>query len=287
MVWREKRRAFTLIELLVVIAIIAILVSILMPSLQKARIVAIRASCLSNMRGTLISLHTYASDYEEFPVNIDADRWAEDWITPTHPSWESEGYNNGSYGTGASAWPVVRHWNGAEGGPSHWRGHLLNGQYGQPLTFGCCQPVPDGAYIHSGEQNWFEKRSQNLRDAPAYVYLGPGTDIWRASDYYLGIGVAPVRRWRSYRMASSPILGESSFFYGTDTPRADMRSLHSRQHYFGYDPGPPEKTGGSPHGYPRPIDMSIGWTDGHAEGHVRQKVTGYYYLDHNWSQRLQ
>jgi prepilin-type N-terminal cleavage/methylation domain-containing protein/prepilin-type processing-associated H-X9-DG protein len=58
-----KRRGFTLIELLVVVAIIALLIAILMPSLNRARMQARRVVCGSNMRAIALAVHTYANDY--------------------------------------------------------------------------------------------------------------------------------------------------------------------------------------------------------------------------------
>jgi len=56
-------KAFTLIELLVVVAIIAILASMLLPSLQKARESGKSAACLNNLRQLMLSVLSYTGDY--------------------------------------------------------------------------------------------------------------------------------------------------------------------------------------------------------------------------------
>jgi len=62
---RHGRSAFTLIELLVVIAIIALLLSLLLPALSKARLSSQGAVCMSNLRQMGISVNSYAQDFKD------------------------------------------------------------------------------------------------------------------------------------------------------------------------------------------------------------------------------
>lgn len=62
----SRGSGFTLIELLVVVAIISLLISILLPSLGKARHQAKRQVCLSNLRQIGVAALTYAHDHKDY-----------------------------------------------------------------------------------------------------------------------------------------------------------------------------------------------------------------------------
>lgn len=73
-----SRLGFTLIELLVVVSIIALLVSILLPALGKAREQARMTICASNLRSVGVAMATYTTDYEDsYPpaVTFIDNRW--------------------------------------------------------------------------------------------------------------------------------------------------------------------------------------------------------------------
>lgn len=100
----RKNNRFTLVEMLVVIAIVAILASLLLPSLQRARESGLTISCASQQKQIGCAIQTYSSDNQVFPPVVYSPVAASYcWTRLLMPNL---GY--GGYGTSAGATDMAR-----------------------------------------------------------------------------------------------------------------------------------------------------------------------------------
>jgi prepilin-type N-terminal cleavage/methylation domain-containing protein len=97
-------RAFTLVELLVCIGVIAILASLLMPALARARNRAQAITCLHNLKQLSIACLVYTDDYRDrLPYNLGSEgihemlarKWYWNWTSPIM-TWELDSDNTNS-----------------------------------------------------------------------------------------------------------------------------------------------------------------------------------------------
>ncbi len=81
---RPARRGFTLVELLVVIGIIALLISILLPTLNRARESSKRIACMSNLRQMMVAATGYMAENQgNFPYQGASSPGVSDALFPT------------------------------------------------------------------------------------------------------------------------------------------------------------------------------------------------------------
>jgi prepilin-type N-terminal cleavage/methylation domain-containing protein len=103
---RFAAQAFTLVELLVVIAIIGVLISLLLPAVQKVRESANRTVCTNNLKQIGLAFHTHHDVFSAFPGG--GDYW---WFARTWDGDTPAVYDHQKLGWGYQLLPYIEQQN--------------------------------------------------------------------------------------------------------------------------------------------------------------------------------
>jgi len=183
------KSGFTLIELLVVIAIIAMLLSILLPSLNKAKEQAKKVQCAAHMKGLGLGLQVYASEYNgTFPACIMPGSLS--WIQPGYSHWWQLGlqYAQNDKLIRCPSIPIKRFPDGDWNGRDYMTGFGLNynGWNSKPLA-DWKENDPDGGFGYwvgttdkRMERGGCIKIFQVHRNPSTFIMIGDNNDnpIW-------------------------------------------------------------------------------------------------------------
>ncbi len=220
-----KRCAFTLIELLVVVAIIALLISILLPSLQGAREQGKRAVCLANLRSIGTGMHAYSTEdpaEQAIPIHRGViENHNQAWI-PRTADWFCYGGRDGqrqfvnqwlrSTGSGGPAYKDGIYGAGHRPLNSYLYGELADQDKKEMELYHCPsdQGYPDSHLI--------DDSPPEMANVPMYDSVGNSYRASRSGLYFLGSNKSIQFGPYAHRMTTlqntgrTVLVGEPTFF---------------------------------------------------------------------------
>ena len=185
-----RKSGFTLVELLVVVAIIALLVSILLPTLGKAKEQAKIVVCKSNLKSMGLSFAFYASEHNDwYPAGsaYGGSYYEYTWDSILRPYYETMGLIH------CPSDKLVRNYGSIAQNDRHPRSYAIN------LCVSWMGPSYWGdANDYAGEERWplYVRKTTAVTDPVDTILLGEEwentywTTHWVASIYHIYCGVA-------------------------------------------------------------------------------------------------
>lgn len=210
----KQPRGFTLIELLVVVAIIALLISILLPSLGKAKELANRVHCSSNLRGVVQSFVIYAQEGSgTYPVGA----------APASAATYTPGLVSSGSGTQDQAYAAAQTIQGSTLAP-FWM--LVSSGQTVPKQFLCksdrIASSPASLTDNAGSFYAAFQRGDQISYAIAFPWVGSGVGGWWRNSLLSTVAVASDM---------PPLSGDAG--KNTAAPRGSTSKTYSSQNHEG------------------------------------------------------
>jgi len=283
-----RASAFTLVELLVVISIIALLISMLLPTLGKVKERARTLKCLNNQKVIMGGMHQYTTQMRTYPLNYSyyGQLWIDNQPLAAWPRWALGGLSG--FLSGVTAGP---------GGPGDLR-NLDEGEF--PGVYVCPAADLDAVYAEHMLDKYHACYWTNIavrvnrgwailfHDWPPGTGYPPGYDVHSGgAARYFGYMCAGVNRhWRSVYMPSPDYVSNpSGVVFSGDTSNVDFADQYGWHDNaagdYNMNPGWGWFEGYI--GFRHAGEVALSYLDGHVGTFPRERMQDYSFFDYGGS----